>query len=228
MKLKDCELTVGVVVSVEDETHSGRIKCIIPGIINNKISEKNSPWIRPLMMGGYQTFSKEMVGSKVWILINHNNYNEYWYFPFFELNNVAIVELAETYDNDQPEIFMSHDTGGNNAISMYDEKNGYRMMIGGHHIALAPDGHVSLVGNSGEVDINGSKVQIGAVGGAYEKAVLGEKLQSILSNLQTDMDKLAEDAGKNPYTSALIPGFQNASQHLEEAKNMLSTNVSLN
>ena len=175
MKLKDCDLTIGVIVSVEDETHQGRIKCIIPGVVNDQISEKNSPWVRPLCMGGYQTFSKEMVGSKVWVLINNENYNEYWYFPFFELNNVAMTALSETYDNDQPEIFLAHDTGGNNAISMYDEINGFRMMCGENNISLKPDGHVNLTGNDGEFDIDGSQVKMGKKGGSYEKAVLGEK-----------------------------------------------------
>ena len=104
MLLNNCELIPGVVQSSKDPENLGRIKCVIPGVIDSEtMSLENMPWAYPLGMAHYQSFSKPIEGQKVWVLINKSNYNEYWYLPFFEYNDKTKEYLnSGVYENDNP------------------------------------------------------------------------------------------------------------------------------
>jgi len=227
MQLDNCELLPAVIVDTKDPMKLGRIKCVIPGYVDASFSNENMPWVRPLGMNCHQSFSKMMPGYKVWVLVNKSNYNEYWYFPFFEFTDISKEYLNEVYDDEQPEIIMSHNCGGNNVLMTYDEKNGYNTQIGNdNHIMIQPDGHISIQGGTGEVDIDGSKVKIGDKNGSYEKAVKGETLVKILSNLQTAMSLLL--GACQGMLSPLAPGFREAQQALNSVESILCDNTKVN
>lgn len=226
MQLNNCELLPGVIADTKDPMKLGRIKCIIPGYVDPSFSNENMPWIRPLGMYNHQSFSKMMPGYKVWILVNKANYNEYWYFPFFELNDIAKNFLEPIYDNQQPEIFMAHNCGGNNALLTYDESNGFAESIGQHHIELHPDGKVSILGGDGLIQIDGSKIKIGLVNGDDQPVVLGNELKTILEDLKDAMSKLQGASTGN--LSPLAPGFTDAIKALTPLNKMLSKNITVN
>ena len=226
MQLVNCELLPGVIKYTNDDKKLGRIKCVIPGYVDSSFSEENMPWVRPLGMFNHQSFSKMMPGYKVWILVNKANYNEYWYFPFFELNNVAKEYLDPVYDDDQPEVLIAHNLGGNHATLTYDENNGFSEKIGQHHIDLHPDGHISLLGGSGEVDIDGSKVKAGQQGGNYQPAVLGDELLTIFKELQQSFSMLQTAAVG--MLAPLNPGFTKAATATSKANKFIAQNVQIN
>lgn len=226
MQLSNCELLPGVITDTKDPMKIGRIKCVIPGYVDPSFSSENTPWVRPLGMFNHQSFSKMMKGYKVWVLINKANYNEYWYFPFFELNDVAKNFLSSVYDKEQPEIFVAHNCGGNHALDTYDESNGFSTKIGQHHIDLHPDGHISLLGQQGTVDIDGSKIKIGHVSGEDNPAVLGDKLKLILDKLKDAMSKL--QGVSQGMLAPLASGFSDAVEALTPSEDILSKNVTVN
>lgn len=228
MHLSDCELIPAVIVDTADEMQMGRIKCVIPGYVDATFSKENMPWVRPLGMTRHQSFSKMMPGYKVWVIANKNNYNEFWYIPFFEKNDVSKNYLGPVYDSDQPEIFMAHNNGGNHSLMTFDEKNGFSERIGNDHINLMPDGHISLKGQNGEVDIDGSKVKMGEIGGDYEPAVLGNKLKDILDKMKAHFSELQKAANSSPYTTHLVAPITNIIQDLSKSNEILSKNVKLN
>ena len=228
MNLDGCELIPSVIVDTKDEMKLGRIKCVIPGYVDPSFSKENMPWVRPLCMTRHQSFSKMMPGYKVWVLANKNNYNEFWYLPFFELNDISKNFLESTYDADQPEIIVSHNTGGNHAMMTYDETSGFNTKIGENHMQLKPDGHVSIVGGTGQVDINGSNIKVGSVGGDYEPAILGNKLLEILIQLKNAFVSLKESASSSSQTVTLVPGFTEAENALSEAEKILCTTTQVN
>lgn len=192
MQLSNCELLPAVISDTKDPLKLGRIKCVIPGYVDASFSNENMPWVRPLGMTRHQSFSKMMPGFKVWVLVNKNNYNEYWYFPFFEFNDVSKSYLDSTYDNEQPEIIVSHNNGKNHAIFTYDESNGYSQKLGQNHIDIHPDGQIELLGNDGVVKIDGSKVYIGNNNDSMPHvAAFGDVIEEKLSNLQTKLYALA-------------------------------------
>lgn len=229
MQLSNCELLPGVIVDTNDDLRLGRIKCVIPGYVDASFSNENMPWVRPLGMFNHQSFSKMMKGYKVWILVNKSNYNEYWYFPFFELNDVAKSYLDPVYDSDQPEVLVCHNCGGNHATLTYDEKNGYSEKIGQHHIDLHPEGKISIQGGDGLMEISGSKIRLGNVSGNDQKAVLGKNLLSVLNELKGAMKKLQGLCVGQ--TEPLAEGFLAAEEALEKATteyNILSENITVN
>ena len=227
MQLSNCELLPGVIVDTKDPMKIGRIKCVIPGYVDASFSNENMPWVRPLGMTRHQSFSKMMPGYKVWILVNKKNYNEFWYFPFFEFNDVAKEYLNDTYDDDQPEIFMAHNCGGNHAVSGYDENNGFTIHIGNNHINLYPDGKIEILGQQGVIRIDGSKIQIGNNGSDFsQQAVFGNKLKEILDNLGKAMNTLL--GLSNGSCGCLKEGFQKAKDALEPTNSILSDNITIN
>ena len=229
MQLSNCELLPGVIVDSKDPLKLGRIKCVIPGYVDAGFSNENMPWIRPLGMFNHQSFSKMMNGCKVWVVVNKSNYNEYWYFPLFELNDVAKNYLESVYDNDQPEILIAHNCGGNHALLTYDESNGFSMKIGQYQINLHPNGKITLLGGSnGIVEIDGGKVKIGKEGGTDEPAVLGNKLMDILKEMKSGFADLASKSPNNPYTAPLTSGFTTCLRALEKYNTIKSDNITVN
>ena len=80
MKLNNCEIRPGVVVTADDPKKMGRIKAVVPGWFNNaSMHEEDMFWIAPFTSGsGYQRVSKCIEGQKVWVL--HDSTNEYEYY----------------------------------------------------------------------------------------------------------------------------------------------------
>lgn len=228
MQLSNCELLPGVIVDTTDPLKLGRIKCVIPSYVDASFSNENMPWVRPLGMVGHQSFSKMVKGYKVWVLVNKSNYNEYWYFPFFELNDVAKSYLDSVYDDDQPEILIAQSNGGNNVSETYDKTNGFSTKIGQNHIDLHPDGKIELLGNDGVIRIDGygSKIQIGNTSNIDQQAVLGNKLVEVLNNLKSAFSEL-KTVSKG-ILSPLEPGFSKAESALTNIENILSDNITIN
>ena len=227
MQLSNCELLPGVIVDTKDPEKLGRIKCVIPGYVDASFSNENMPWIRPLGMFNHQSFSKMMKGYKVWVLVNKVNYNEFWYFPFFELNDVAKAYLDPVYDDEQPEVLVAHNCGGNHATLTYDESNGYSEKIGNHHIDLHPDGKIELLGQQGTVLIDGSNLTIGKNTGTSQPATLGKSLYNILSGLKEGLALCQSACGNAPFLSPLIPGFEKCVNNLNNIESILSSNITL-
>ena len=229
MLLSDCELLPGVIVDTKDPNKLGRIKCVIPGYVDYTFFNFYMPWVRPLGMFNHQSFSKMMNGYKVWVLVNKLNYNEFWYFPFFELNDVAKAYLDPVYDKDQPEVLIAHNCGGNHATLTYDENNGFSEKIGQNHIDMHPDGKIELLGQQAQVVLDGSHINIGHTSnGTYQEAVLGQELKKILDNLKGAFSELKEKAGTDPHTACLQSGFQQGEKALSNLDAMLSDNIEIN
>ena len=194
MLLNNCELVPGVVTSAKDEQKLGRIKCVIPGVLDTStMSEENLPWVYPLGMSHYQSFSKPIEGQKIWVLINKSNYNEYWYIPFHEQNTKTQEFLENCNYDDNPEVMMCRDLGGKPSIDTYDDTNGFSRRIGDDiHMNMWPDGHIELLGNKLQVDLDGDIVKCGQKDGNYEPAVFGDKLVELLKQLKLGTEAMYE------------------------------------
>ena len=226
MKLEDCELIPAVIYSIKDPEKLGRIKCIIPGIIDNTtMSEENIPWVRPIGMNRQQSFSMPVVGYKVWVLINKANYNEYWYFPFFEKNDITDNYLSDdVYESGNAEVLVSHNKGGTPVKMTYDDINGYNIQLGSNHIQMNTDGVISIVGGECDIKMKGGVITIGN-GGNAQFAVKGDELKNILDQLKIAMQKL--QGASQGMLSPLAPGFATAAQVLNTS-NILAEHVKVN
>ena len=227
MKLTDYELIPSEVESADDPDKEGKIKCIIPGYIDRSFI--NKPWVRPFMSMGNQSFSQMVPGYKVWVLANPKNLNEFWYLPFFQVSVTTAQALENNYQNN-PDILMAR-TGGcdNDSILSFDDTNGYNMQTDTNSLKITPQGNLSLSSQNSQVSISGEQVLLGNNDkeAEQENAVLGNKLEHLLTRLLNNLNQLKILASNGP-CGTLKPGFEKAYNELNnDVKNILSEKVFL-
>lgn len=220
MLLNNCELVPGVVQLDKDPEKLGRIKCVIPGILDSEtMSLENMPWIYPFNMCHYQSFSKPIEGQKVWILINKSNYNEYWYMHFHEYNDKTKEYLESgIYDDDNPEVMMCRNLGDNSVLSTYDDKNGFSQRIGDNHINMWPESKIELLAGDLQIRMDGD-IKCGSKGDTYQHAALGKVLKDFLQKAAEGLEDAANKSA--PYAIGMKPGLTIASKALSNAANQV-------
>ena len=232
MKLSNYELRVGVVHIDKDPEHLGRIKVIIPGVLDNStIRDELLPWCFPFNMNHHNSFTKIIKGQKVMVLYNLGNEFELWYIPYYEyLNNVK--EFLNQYDeNDHPEVIYARENNANTVMECYDDQNGIRKMINDKGLVqLKPDGDIKIHGVDGRVAIRGSHVFCGQGDsrGDYECGVKGETLVNILNDLKDGIMTLKQSCSGGQDNPALKLGFQQCETALSHNNDILCKNVSVN
>ena len=210
MKLADVEMIPGVVVDDEDPKFLGRLKISAPGEFELDSMDINDMfWVYPFPVGGYQSFSHMLKGSKVWLIKNTKNYYEYWYLPYFEMNanTFNLVNSKKKYDAD---VLVSRSDGSNNIQMYYNPEDGINQKIGFASINIMPDGTISITTggaapSAGTFHTNSKNNEIGYDGGEYPRqfAVMGENLHKLLDELNGKFKTLATTAAPCPYTSHL-------------------------
>ena len=215
-ELIDYYIILSIVAYDNDPLKFGRIKCSIPGVIHTDTTQEEAmPWVRPFKMFGYQTFSRPIVGQKVWVLANKNNYNEFWWYPYHETTDLVQNYLNENYDN-QPDIFNARETGSAQIMFTYDDQNGYKMSIGDDFINLKPDNSAKIHCDEARVMLEGNRTYCGGGDdtGSYEPCVMGNKCKTMRNKLSTDFAVLSQLADSSPYTKHLKPGIDNLKNHI--------------
>lgn len=210
MKLADVEMIPGVVVDDEDPKFLGRLKISAPGEFEVDSMDINDMfWVYPFPVGGYQSFSHMLKGSKVWLIKNTKNYYEYWYLPYFEMNanTFNLVNSKKKYDAD---VLVSRSDGSNNIQMYYNPEDGINQKIGFASINIMPDGTISITTggaapSAGTFHTNSKNNEIGYDGGEYPRqfAVMGENLHKLLDELNGKFKTLATTAAPCPFTSHL-------------------------
>lgn len=229
MKLSDFDLLPGVVQNTSDPEHKGRIKCAIPGIFDpNTMPDETLPWVYPLCMTRYQSFTKMMKGSKVWVLNNKTNKLEYWYIPMFDYHTpLTKTFVSDNYDND-PEVVFFRDNGCGCGAYTYDDQGGHKLSINSDYINLKPGGKYEVKANEGKIKITGSLVYTGNDAGTYEPGVLGNTLVDLLTKLSGAVGELQKAAGSCSFTSHLSSPCVKMKEVLAQANTILAKNTLLN
>lgn len=212
-ELIDYYIIESVVEYNDDPLKIGRVRCSIPGVIHHTTTPtiEALPWVRPFKMYCYQTFTKPLKGQKVWVLVNKSNYNEFWWFPFFETIDIVQGYLNQYYD-DTPDVFHAREEMETPIMSTWDNKQGYKQVIGEDYIDFFPTREYKL--NIHDCNINvtsGNILQCGgdnSPAGPYEPAVMGHKCQTLRGGMQEKCMAVAAAAGGSPYTSHLQEPLQ--------------------
>ena len=229
MKLSDFDLLPGVVQTAEDPEHKGRIKCTVPGIFDpNTMPDATLPWVYPLCMTRYQSFSKLMKGSKVWVLNNTKNKFEYWYIPMFDFHTpLTKTFVSDNYSND-PEVVFLRDNGCGTGAYTYDDQEGHKLTVNDDYIQLKKGNVFEVKANEGKVKIDGSLVYTGNDKDTYEPAVLGNTLVDLLTKLSAAVGELQSSASESIFTSHMAAPCIQIKEVLGKANTILAKNTLLN
>lgn len=229
MRFRDYEIIPSVVQDAKDPECLGRIKCVVPGKIHHDSCKttEHMPWIRPFKMNGYQSFSKEIEGHKVWVLHNKHTYNEYWYIPIHEPINITQDFLHEHY-NDNPEVLLARNLCGKKIMMRYDDKTGFMYEIGENFINLNTDGDFEVRGANGRIAIESSIVQLGSwANQEYEPAVKGKTLLEKFKLMNKGVSDMITKCTVNPL-QLLQPGLRDLQKALSSMQEILAQNTTLN
>lgn len=224
MDLLNYELLPGVISSVKDDEHLGRLKVTLPGYETpENMKVEAMPWVYPLSMTGtYQGFTKMTEGAKVWVLVNKKNNYERWYWPMFELNENT-KKIVSGYDN--TEVLVSRDVGGNNVYIYYTDSNGIVLSIGESKINICPNGNIYLTdSNGGYINVKDGSIYLNTEG--QEVVPKGNTLQAVLQDFAGKIEKIGSEMTSNAFVSSHGEALMNAaSKFKEDLNDILSKNV---
>ena len=201
MKFSDAEILPAVVVDNKDPQNIGRIKVAIPGKRDTaSICVQNLPWVMPLTQSGYQSFSKQTNGSKVWVINNKANLHEYWYIPMFDMN----ANTASDVDVDsETDVLLSRPTGTGDAKVKYNSDTGLEMSINDSGIGVKKNGDIAIQGKQSGIEVK-EKVIIGSTGDT-EPVILSNKFQAEMDKIVDAINDQVKVISNVPYANALIP-----------------------
>lgn len=207
-ELIDYYIIESVVEYNDDPFKIGRIRCSIPGVISHETTPKEAlPWVRPFKMYCYQTFTKPLVGQKVWVMVNKSNYNEFWWFPFYETIDIVQGYLNEYYD-ETPDVFHAREDFVTPVMHTWDDKQGYKWVIAEDYIDFFPTREFKLKVNECNINVVDNIIQIGGDGeGNYEKAVKGETFETWRNGMKDKCMAVAQEAKKDSHTMVLVPSL---------------------
>lgn len=103
--------------------------------------------------------------------------------------------------------------------------------VGDNKVQICTDGHINIEGANGDrvVQVGGDGIFLGDNEESFEEAVLGEKLQTLLSKLKTNFENLAAISAQSAYTIHLSQPFLSTAESLgNDISKIVSKNVKLN
>lgn len=219
--LGQVKLTMGVVISHDDPENRGRVKAYVPGLFSSKTMDTDAmPWIWPLKMWGFQSFSLQNQNSKIWVIILPENPYGYFYMPFFELSAATKSHISGDTD-----IMMCRTTPSGNAAIYYNKGEGVVAGIGKSKLQIAPNGDGSLKSNGTRVSIASGKLIVGKSGDSGEPMIMGDKLKKLLTNLSSNLNTLAQKMMGNPYVCAEGTELQKAVSQLNQDIETIQSNT---
>lgn len=199
----DYELLPGVVISVKDDEHLGRIKVAVPGGPTASNTQMEAlPWCYPITMTGtYQGFTKLVENCKVWVLRNRKDNLEMWYFLMADYNPNT-EEIIAPYDN--TEILISRDVGGNNIYIYYTDGQGIILSIGETKINITPKNQIILSTGKGNVTVDGENVFLNTSETTHN-VVRFDTLQEVLKSIGKALQAIQNACKNDTHTQAMIP-----------------------
>lgn len=228
MDLSQCIILPGIVLDVNDPKHIGRVKAMVPTIFDADYMNKDAlPWIYPFSMGGYQRFSKLENGRKIWVLLNKENEDEYWYWPMFEQTEET-KEITQSYDS--TEVLLSRTCGEDgNVFIYYNSADGIVMRVGETKINITSNNEIHITDSKSSVKIVGGIITIGKEDDEGEPAVMGQKLQDALIYLGNTLQNLGNQTMPPiPYVSQIATQISNLGKNFSDKCNdILSDTVKI-
>lgn len=224
MRLGDSvNMVLGTCMSNDDPEKLGRIKVGAPGYFDRTVMAIEAiPWAYPLTMSSCQSYSTITEGSKVWLIDNEQNEDEYWYIPFHEFNNDTKAAIGNDIMTD---VLFSRNSGGKLVQIYSNDTDGIVIKNGDNNVILGPDGKVSICSDGVNMTMEGQTIYIGTDGGQKIPMVRSDILTNVLSDISSNMNVLYKASQNNPYIAVLSPAFMDISTSINNALSELTSST---
>lgn len=221
ISLADVKIIPGVVLSHNDPKKMQRVKAFVPGLFDPKtMSIEAMPWIYPLCMNGFQSFSLQNSNTKIWVIILPDNPYGYFYLPFFELFPFTKANVI-----DETDILMSRKTSLGEATIHYNGSDGIMTKLGSSMMNLRPDGKAILQSSGTDITINNGQIHVGVSNEDGEPMIMGDQLTTLLNNLKSGLQGVATKALGHPITMPVGQELMNVVSTLSNDINNIKSNT---
>ena len=222
IRFEDIEIMPGVVIKNDDPKRLGRIKVSVPLWFTTETMHINAiNWVYPMIMHRFQSFSKMELGRTVWVLHEKNNYYDYQYIPMFEINEDMKKILETSYNN--TEVIFSRLKGDVTAQLYYNDDEGIVMKYANTFMTINSENQIILSDGDCSMAIKGSQVHLGKDNGQKERAVMGETLKSVLTDLATGINTIGSKLSPVPNSGAAVAECTKVSQNFTSKLNDILT-----
>lgn len=224
ISLADVKIIPGVVLSHDDPKKMQRVKAFVPGLFDPKtMSTESLPWIYPLCMNGFQSFSLQNTNTKIWVIILPDNPYGYFYLPFFEIFPFTKAKVI-----DETDILMSRQTSLGEATIHYNGNDGIMTKLGNSMMNIRPDGKAILQSSGSDIKIDNGQIHLGTSDDSGEPMIMGNQLETLLNNLKTGLQNVASKASGHPITMPVGQELMNVVSTLSnDINNIKSVTCSL-
>jgi len=200
---------VGQIVDVQDPEYRGRIRCIIPNMIESDDVDK-LPWAEPFLKNIPTLNSIDIphINDHVYILINGNRYCEQYYMPIKNLSQKTIDLLKTSYED--AVIFIEKKIGDKEITAYVNQNDGLVCNYNDNSIIITPDNKINISQNNGteiDIDSNGNFTLQTKNGKTAQYSLLGEDTDNVIKNLCDNLVAICNQVAQLGNTSnpAYVP-----------------------
>lgn len=189
----------GSVVSIDDSTFSGIIKCRILGLYNTEsigsIDDEDLPNVYPLHSPNLNSFSTPKVDEEVYVILDRGNkYTPFW-FAKSKLSDLLLDKLAGDYEG-----FKSITIDEDEDLEIYYSRGEGIIIKQAQAVIKLFKDEIKLETPDRKLHIKDGQISIGSLDKAAEPATLGDKNVNALTDLATEIGNLA--TALNVYTTS--------------------------
>lgn len=210
MDLSNCELLLGKIEDINDPKQEGRVLVTIMSK-NENVAKNDKRWILPFGSSGHDSFSTPTKGASVWVLYDNSNPAASLYMPKTELEATSTTLISNVTTEGKPnkyadskkyehaDVIFSRDIQGTHVNLYYNDEEGINMGMKNsdmkNNINIDKQ-QINIRNGDNGILLNGlNGILIGNTSSSsqYEYAVMGKKLQNIL----TQMGNILKDINVN-------------------------------
>lgn len=225
MRLGDnVEMVLGTCMSNDDPLKLGRIKVGAPGYFDRTVMMVEAiPWAYPLTMSSNQSYSTIAEGSKVWLIDNKENCDEFWYIPFHELNDDTKQAIGSDVDSD---VLFSRNVAGKLVQLYQNDTEGIVLRQGPSTVTLGANGAIRIESDGIAVVIEGKTVFMGdPEAGTKIPLANGDQVYNALASISSNLSKVAASVSIDPYAGQLAKAFVDMKADLDQYVSKVKSDI---
>jgi hypothetical protein len=182
----------GVVVSIDDETKSGIIKCRVNGLYNSEkignIPDELLPNVYPIYTPNLNNFDTPKKGEEVFIVLDRGDkYSPLW-LGKYSFSEEFLQKLSDDYEGFKSIKFDEEEK----LKCYYSRKDGLFLELDNARIIIK-DNEIKLETPDRKVHVKDGMISLGQLDKSNEPSVLGDKNVDALTEILDEVNDIVKD-----------------------------------